>query len=328
MRASRGETATLIWTDREWRGEAHAWIDDQLTRLGRRRTGEVEQPHARPWSTVMLVPTDEGPVWFKAAGSGTGYEVRLLEALAGWESPMILAPLAIDPERAWILLPDAGTRLRDHLNGAAGVDEWLRILPAYASLQRWITPRATDLIALGVPDLRPALMPDRLRALIDDSRTGLGDTDLARMRQLLPVYAEWCHALAAGGIAPTLQHDDLHDGNVFVGAGGDWIVDWGDSVIAHPFATLLATLRSIASRDASLGRADLLRLRDAYLEPWTSDQPRAVLAETVQAVLRVGTVGRALAWQRALNDLAPEAHGDHAGAVGGWLLELFEPTVI
>ena len=276
----------------------------------------------------MTVPTQAGTVWFKASGPGTAYEPRLIQALDAWRTPMLLSPLAVDPERSWMLLPDGGARLRDRLNGGAGVDEWLRILPAYATLQRGLAQRVPPLIDLGVPDLRPAAMPGLLARLVDDPASGLGDQDRGRLRGLLPEYAGWCAMLGDSGVQPSLQHDDLHDGNVFVGApgeaaaDGDRIFDWGDAVVAHPFGTLLATLRSIASRDAALGRADLCRLRDAYLEPWTAEQPRSALNETVQAALRVGAVGRAFAWERALSGVPPEAHGEYAGAVGEWLRDL------
>lgn len=323
-----------IWLESTWQAEAISWVDQQLERLDRHRTGPVEQSHVRPWSTVMAVPTDGGPTWFKAAGPGTAYEARLLHELAKWRTPMLLEPLAIEADRGWLLLPDGGTRLRDHVHGGAGVDEWLRILPAYGMLQRGLAPQAPALIDLGVPDLRPVAMPGLFARLVEGPTSGLGDPDRARLRGLLPEYAEWCAMLAASGTEPSLQHDDLHDGNVFVApagaesAAGERIFDWGDAVVAHPFGTLLATLRSIASRDATLGRPELLRLRDAYLEPWTADQPRAVLNETVQTALRVGAVGRAFAWERALSGVPPKAHGEYTGAVGEWLLELFEPTVI
>lgn len=328
-----------IWLDPSWQAEAMAWVDEQLLALGRPRTGVADQPHVRPWSTVMTVPTATGAVWFKAAGPGTAYEARLLRELAVWHTPMLLPPLAVDPARGWLLLPDGGLRLRDRLQGSAGVGEWERILPAYASLQRGLASRVDALIALGVPDLRPAALPELLARLIDDPATGLAEPDQARLSGLMPEFVEWCAQLAASGIAPSLQHDDLHDGNVFVGpseaadpaadmvVAGDRIFDWGDAVVAHPFGTLLATLRSIASRDAALGRRELRRLRDAYLEPWTTEQPRAALNETVGTALRVGAVGRAFAWERALSGVPPPAHGDYAGAVGEWLLELFEPTV-
>ena len=36
----------------------------------------------RPWATVLRVPTADGPVWMKAARSGTAFEVPLYELLA------------------------------------------------------------------------------------------------------------------------------------------------------------------------------------------------------------------------------------------------------
>lgn len=324
----------MAWTDVAWRREALGWIDDQLGRLGRPRVGTVAQPHVRPWSTVLTVPTAAGPVWFKASGPGTVYEARLLRELAAWGTRLILEPLAVETDRGWLLFPDGGTRLRDRLAGSAGVAEWQRVLPAYAEVQRGLAPRVGELLELGVPDLRPGAMPGLFARLVEEPVAGLAESDRIRLRALLPDYSGWCAELASSGIAPSLQHDDLHDGNVFSepardgATGGDRIFDWGDAVVAHPFGTLLATLRSVASRDPSLDRAELTRLRDAYLEPWTAELPRDALNETVRTALRVGAVGRAFAWERALSGVPPDAHGEYAGAVGEWLLELFEPTVI
>jgi hypothetical protein len=50
--------------------------------------------------------------------------------------------------------------------------------------------------------------------------------------------------LAGFGIAATIQHDDLHGGNVFSGPAGIRFFDWGDAVVAHPFGSMLATLHS------------------------------------------------------------------------------------
>ena len=54
-----------------------AWLDERLAASGIRRTGEVEQPHLRPWATALRAPTDRGPVWRKAAGPETAFEVAL-----------------------------------------------------------------------------------------------------------------------------------------------------------------------------------------------------------------------------------------------------------
>jgi hypothetical protein len=329
--ALQTQTARTRWLDPEWRSTVLTWIEDQLGSRGREVTGTVEQPHIRPWSTAMSVPTEGGLVWFKAGGPGNRYEARLLDALARWRAPGILEPLAVDPERGWLLLPDGGTRLRDTLDGGPGVEAWLRILPEWAELQRDLEPRVDELVAIGIPDLRPSSLPDRLAELVDDPWVSLPADDRARLRDLLPTIATWCAELAAAGIASSLQHDDLHDGNVFVGPDRDRFFDWGDSSVAHPFGTLLVTLRSIDSR--GLGEPDALtralaRLQDAYLEPWTASHTRAELAVAVPLAMRLAIIGRAMSWHRALSGIPPDDQGEWAGNVGGWLMDLFEPKLV
>ena len=131
--------------------------------------------------------------------------------------------------------------------------------------------------------------------------------------------------LDSAGVAHTIQHDDLHGGNIVVGPAGDRFFDWGDAVIAHPFATLNVTFNSIAHRTArDLGDPAFDRLRDAYLEAWTDVAPRDVLLDAVRLARDLGCIGRALAWERALLDLAPDEMDGHGDAIAGWLVEFGE----
>lgn len=334
---SADDVSAPLWRDASWRQAALEWAADRLAERGRMITGDVEQPHAWPWSTVLRLPTAEGPVWFKADGAGTAYEVPLLCALASWCPDRVLAPLAADDGRGWLLLPDGGTTLRAQQSGHTDLAHWERILVEYAELQRLVAPRAEQMVGLGVPDLRPAALPGRLAALLDDPLLlrvglpgGLSVEQHARLRADQPSYAEWCAALDDLGIAPSLQHDDLHDGNVFVGAGGTGryrVFDWGDASVAHPFTTLLVTLRVVEDRmGLPDGAPELLRLRDAYLEPWTAEHDGAALREAARLALRVGAVGRALAWQRALVHATPAALERFGGGPAAWLLELHAST--
>jgi aminoglycoside phosphotransferase (APT) family kinase protein len=99
--------------------------------------------------------------------------------------------------------------------------------------------------------------------------------------------------LAAAGIPETIQHDDLHDGQVFIRNGDYLVFDWGDAVVTHPFHTLTVTLRAAAWRlGLEPGGLEIIRLRDAYLEPFGRLDQLAPVAETAY---RTGTLGRALA---------------------------------
>ena len=66
-----------LWSSDDWRREAEAWLDGQLAARGIRRTGEVTQPHLRPWATVLRAPTTRGVVWLKAAGAEARVDTTL-----------------------------------------------------------------------------------------------------------------------------------------------------------------------------------------------------------------------------------------------------------
>ena len=325
------------WLDPGWRASALAWVTERLADRGRSVAGEVEQPHIYPWSTVLRVPTAEGPVWFKANSRGTAYEAGLLDALAGWCPDRVLVPLAVDVDRGWLLLPDGGTTLRAAEGGQTDLAHWGRVLVEYAELQRTLSIRAEEMLALGVPDLRPAALPGHLADLLADEDALLIDRpdvisaeQLALLRSGQDRFALWCGELAASGVPASLQHDDLHDGNVFVpydGVGPYRVFDWGDASVAHPFTTLLVSLRVVAHRfELPNGAPELLRLRDAYLEPWTGEHHRETLLEACRLALLTGPVGRALSWRRSLLDATPAARARHGEAVPGWLVDVGAPT--
>lgn len=325
------------WLDAAWRTAALSWVTARLDELGRSVVDDVEQPHIYPWSTVFRVPTAEGPVWFKANARGTAYEARLLPALGTWCPDRVLVPLAVDANRGWLLLPDGGTILRAAQGGQTDLAHWERVLVEYAEMQRLLSPRADEMVALGVPDLRPATLPGHLAdlladedALLRDRPDALSAEQLVRLRAGQDGFRGWCDELAATGVPPSLQHDDLHDGNVFVPSGGVGayrVFDWGDASVAHPFTTLLVTLRVVADRfDLPNGAPELLRLRDAYVEPWTGEHDRATLVEACRLAVLTGPVSRALSWRRSLLDATPSARVRHGDGIPGWLGELGEPS--
>lgn len=312
------------WTDPAWRSIVQRWAQARLAAAGRPVIGPWEQPHVQPWSTALRAPTTAGAVWLKANGPGTSYEPRLLGELAVL-SPLVPRPLAVDAERAWSLTAHAGERLRDRVAAEPLRSGWEQVLTAYAELQRAAAPRAGRLVALGVPDLRPAVLPGLLaQTLADDAVTsGLAPGELRRLADLEQAYGRWCRELDAGGVAPSVQHDDLHDGNVLVDEDRVHVIDWGDAALAHPFSTLLVTLRSVAHRWA-LQPDDpaLTRLRDAYLEPWTAEHPPDHLRRLVTLAVAVAPLGRALAWRRALVGADDEAAVRWWPSVPGWMEEL------
>jgi hypothetical protein len=267
----------------------------------------------RPWATTVRV----GRTWLKACGAGGRYEAALLGGLLWWGAPHAVLPLAVDVTEGYVALPDGGPLLRGAGLGAA---PWPQLLAEHAALQRRLQRHADDAVALGVPDLRPEVLPARLAELL--SRVRLDDHVRAAVEAAQPLLAERCALLAGGPVPVTVQHDDLHDGNLVVDArGATRVLDWGDSCVGHPFGVLLVTLRVLAHRYGldDRGRA---RLRDAYLEAWTDLADRATLLALADAAQRVQAVGRALSWERALQDADDDERAQWDDPVAGWLAEL------
>ena len=72
----------LPWSEPDWFVQADGWIRAELVRQGIGVNGPIEQPHVRPWSTVLRVPTTKGALYFKATAPMLSHEPVLTMALA------------------------------------------------------------------------------------------------------------------------------------------------------------------------------------------------------------------------------------------------------
>jgi aminoglycoside phosphotransferase (APT) family kinase protein len=202
------------------------------------------------------------------------------------------------------------------------------VLGEHARLQLCLVDRVDELARLGVPQLPTAALPEHFEALLADDVRWCADSGLRdRLRQQLPVYRSSCALLADAVVPMSLQHDDLHSGNVL--AAGTRFFDWGDACLGHPFAVLLVSLRS-ARHTFSLDAQDkaLHRMRDAYLDPWSAFGSRAELLVEASLAVHVAKVSRALSWQRALVGADDDALREWGDSLSGWLGELLEPDVL
>jgi hypothetical protein len=283
------------WTDPEWLSEAHAWIHERAADSGANVTGTIEQPHVQLWSTVLRVPTSEGDLWFKANHPTSAYEAAVVRVLADTRPDVVPALRAVDLERGWMLMGDGGERLREVVERERSLERWLDVLPRYGELQRDVSAHADDLVRLGAPDRRLATLPAQYERLLEQT-DGLTDEEHDRLTRAVPYVRETSRTLAALGIPETIQHDDLHDGQVFVRDGGYLFFDWGDACISHPFFSMSVTLEGVLAwgLDDVAGSVDVTPFRDAYLGSFAGDAARADLDAALESALRLGWLCRAL----------------------------------
>jgi hypothetical protein len=272
------------------RPAADDWIRAYVEPVGPIETASVE-----PWATVLRVPLADGTVWFKACAPIQAFEARLsAELFARWPD-RVANVLAHDEERAWLLLADAGTPVKELGNPP---ELWLAALPPYAELQRGEAAQSDDHLAHGVPDLRTEVLPERYEDFLRHD-IPLEAEEIRRLREFAPRLAELCDELAGRGIPESIQHDDLHIANLYVRGDELRVLDWGDSSIAHPFFSLFETFRFLEEINGlAPGDPWFARLRDAYLEPWGPG-----FTETFDLALRVGAFAHSIAWMRQRDNL-------------------------
>ncbi len=234
-------------------------------------TGEIEQPHVRPWATVLRVPTAEGVCWFKASRAAFAHEGRVLEVLRPL-APSLLPEVIAATSEGWLLLADAGERAREH-----PVD-WPAMLRRYARLQQRSADATARLLEAGAYDNRPERVVERIEALT----TWLPASVERRLRARLPAVEERLEELAASRLPATVDHGDLHDGNVFTRDGVVRLLDWGDSAVAHPFFSLTTAEPEEVS---------------PYLDAWKGAAPREELAREAALVMELRFLLRALNWE-------------------------------
>jgi len=255
---------------------------------------------------VLRVPVAHGVVWFKACAPVQAFEPRLTAQLFARWPDRVAEVLAYDEGRAWLLLADAGTPIAMH---SKLPQIWLAALPRYAELQRGEAAHAGEHLAHGVPDLRVATLSARYEDLLQ-RELPLERSEISRLRTFAPRFAELCGELAAHGVPETIQHDDLHMANVYARGEGLRLLDWGDSSISHPFASLVVTFRFLGEV-TKLPPTDpwFAKLRDAYVEPWGNDLSRAFAL-----AMRVGTFAHSFAWARQRDHLPAAARAEFNAA--------------
>jgi hypothetical protein len=316
-----------------WREDMLAWTSGVLAELGRPITGAPTVHKWAPWSIVLRLPTDDGPVWFKQNVPTLGPEPALLQLLSARVPGRVPAPLGADPARGWLLLADHGPTLR-----ARGRDDdpalWADLVSQWSQTTRTLADSADELAAIGLPRLGPAETEPYLNGRIAElSALPAGDpahlrpAEAARLTAALPAVTDAGERLGALGLPDTLWHNDLHTNNVFDTGDGLVFFDLGDALVGSPLCDLLIPLRFLAHArgrefrvgDDAFADAGLALVVEAAIEPWTDLATSTELREAVPAALLLGVLGRSESWRRAV----PTDHpGGYADASTAWLLEL------
>ena len=297
------------WATDEWRAEAHAWIDMVLEAYELRRTGDYEHHRIRLWSTQIAVPTDQGKLYFKAVNPGQQAEVAVTAAAAKLVPDQLVMPLAIEPQRGWMVSPDYGETLASV--PSTDYHLWSRIVRDFARLQRQLVPFGDALFDAGLLQLDPAWLPGYIdeqlvlhASMPAEHPLHLPARDAEELDGRLGGIREMCAFLAAGPVPLTLDHNDLHRNNTFLPTTPDEplrFMDLGDAYWAHPFSSLAVPVRVMCEElRTTPDDPRIRRVLTTYLEQWEEYGGVEDLRPYLEPALRIGRMQSHGLWMRIL----------------------------
>src|SRR5262249_18516699 len=118
------------------------------------------------------------------------------------------------------------------------------------------------------------------------------------LHALAPRIRAACQRLADYRLPYALEHGDLNPFNIRVAGERVYYLDWTDSAVSHPFFSLARLLlfipTALSSDHPLIHPAAALRLRDAYLEPWTAYEPMDRLIAALALAQPLAALARAL----------------------------------
>ena len=314
------------WQSVDWHDEAVNWIRAQFAAHGIGGDAQIIQQRAWGLSCTMLARTGAGDFYFKATPPFMAHEGRIMQAVAERCPQLLPAPLAVDTERGWLLMPDYGS---DMLHECADIARWEDALRLFSPTQVEQAARAGEWLALGCPDRGLARMVELTDPLIaaccrmlTERDDGLSQDEAQALRALSMPLKMMCARLGQFGVPHSPVHGDL-GGNVIMNGEGYTFFDWTDVCVSHPFFDM-ATISAAYFDESALERtpdADA-RLRDAYLQAWTAYESMERLVEAFEASRPLGALHQAMTYMWILTNIAPDSRGELEGGLLHWVRSL------
>ena len=287
-------------------------------------TGPWAQVKSWGLSNVLRIPTAGGDVYFKALSQAStepdvlpflfANEPQFLQRASTDRPGEVPAPIAIDEQHAWMLLPDLGSPLA----GEDDIAVWIDAVRNHARLQRSYATEPERLLEYSCADRRLAVLDAELDHLLAPNALteGLDPTERAKLPDRAKQLREAIAELAAIGVPETLLHGDLHPRNLAVRDGQVLAFDWTDAALAHPFLDLVTFVEKSSPLSSDP------RVRDAYLAEWEEYAAPADLRRALTLAEELGTLYQTITYLHLVDHLGGPSKQSMLRGGSVWLEKL------
>lgn len=288
------------WFQDGWQDKIQNWIKESTASIGIKRNGNAEQVKSSDLSFVQLIPSDIGPLYFKAVVKSAAYETKLSKHMGEVSRGKSAEIISIEENEGLILMRDIkGKPLREVKDKPL----WQRAIEEYSMLQVQETENVDALITMGVPDRRMGVLKKEIDKHLEGMcATGLDEAKTSKIMALKPELLKMCETMK-DIIPASIEHGDLHSANIRL-VGNDLVFfDWGDAAVTHPFFSTRVFWNSLYEliEDECQWLSIVKEFRHHYLEPWTKYATMEELEKMLILSEQLSCVYRALSWYLYIN---------------------------
>jgi len=292
------------------------WAEDSLLSHGYTIKARPEDVQTTPWSCVKRFLTSDGYIYLKQTPPGLSLEPAITQILYDQFHANVPCIIAADKILNCFLMKDAGNPLRDFLKGNFQPDLLCQAIKTYTAIQYAVTAKLTIFTELGVPDWRLKELPRLYSEFISQEallkEDGLTQNELILLHKLSPQFSAMCEHLSRYKIPETLDHCDFHDNNILIedGTYHMTIIDLGETVVTHPFFSLLTCIRNARFRYALKETDEIyLGLQDACLDGHLFElEQRNILLEAFSLAEKLWPIYASLGEYRLMMSSNPEKY--------------------
>jgi len=291
------------------------WAEELLLSKGYTINNPPDHILTTPWSRVIRFLTSEGYFYLKQTVPTLSLEPVIIQTLHDTFRANVPILVSVNKDLNCFLMKDAGHSLRDSLKRHFEVDLLCEGIKKYTDIQSAAVVYVNIFIEIGVPDWRLEKLPDLYKQLIAQSdflkEDGMTNDDLKILHELHPKLSTFCKLLSQYKIPETLDHCDFHENNILIentnNSQNMTIIDWGETVITHPFFSLLRCLdQAVIHHKLTDTSSQYLELQEACLENWLEFEPKEKLIEAMLLAKKLWPIYSALGFYRLMISSNPE----------------------
>lgn len=283
------------------------WAKAYLSSHGYSLKGSPEEIQKTPYSSVTRLLTSKGTLYLKQTPPSLFLEASIMLLLQ--EQFYIKAPKVLTQNNVLncFITQDVGIPLRQLQKDNFQIQLLCQAIKVYSMIQKTVENNVESLLKLGIPDWRLKKLPLLYQQLLAKEdlliHDGISKSELDILHELTPVVSMMCQYLSKHGIPETLNNCDIHDDNIMIDNTTKelTVLDWGESVITHPFFSLISYISNSATR-YSLKETDrnFSALLNTSFEQWIEIEEKTKLIDTMRLAKKLWPIYSALGYYRLI----------------------------